>query len=212
MAVRLVVSGTDTGVGKTVFSAALADALVASYWKPVQSGLDSETDCEAVARLGGLDASRILPEAYRLSVPASPHLSARIDGVSIDADGLDPPDCDGPLIIEGAGGLLVPLTKRTVFADVFARWGIPVILCARTSLGTINHTLLSIEALRVRDVPIRGVAFIGVENADTQDIIAEMGGVEVLGRLPTLHLLTRGNLRRAFLDGFDAPRLAEAGA
>jgi dethiobiotin synthetase len=210
MAVRLVVSGTDTGVGKTIFSAALADALGASYWKPVQSGLDSETDAEAVARLGGLCPARILPEAYRLTGPASPHLSARLDGVSIDAEGLEPPGCAGPLVIEGAGGLLVPLTRRTVFADVFARWGLPVILCARTSLGTINHTLLSIEALRARDVPVRGVAFIGEENADTQGIIAEMGKAPVLGRLPTLDRLTRDNLRRAFLDGFDPSRLTEA--
>lgn len=155
--------------------------------------------------------SRILPEAYRLTVPASPHLSASLDGVSIDAERLDPPDCDGPLVIEGAGGLLVPLTRKVVFADVFARWRIPVILCARTSLGTINHTLLSIEALRARGAPIRGVAFIGAENMDSQGVIAEMGKVSVLGRLPILDRLSRDELSRAFLEGFDLDRLAEEG-
>ena len=132
MSKRLVVTGTDTGVGKTVFSAALADALGACYWKPIQSGLDGETDSETAARLGRLAPEQILPEAWRLTTPASPHLSARIDGVAIDPETLAPPETSLPLVIEGAGGLLVPLTRRRTFADVFARWRHPVILCART--------------------------------------------------------------------------------
>lgn len=199
---RFIVTGTDTGIGKTVFAAALADALDASYWKPVQSGLEGKTDSEVVADLSGLQAGQILPEAYLLSTPVSPHLSARLDGVKIDQWKLHPPACSGPLVIEGAGGLLVPLDTTTVFADVFARWGIPVILCARTALGTINHTLLSIEALRRRGIPILGVAFIGHENTDTQETIEHMGAVTVLGRLPVLENLTRDNLRRAFRASF----------
>ena len=109
----------------------------------------------------------------------------------------------GPLAIEGAGGLLVPLSGRLLFADVFAGWRIPLILCARTSLGTINHTLLSLEAVRHRDIPVFGVAFIGEENAETQRVIGEIGGARVLGRLPALPCLTAGTLRRAFLDNFD---------
>jgi dethiobiotin synthetase len=205
-----VISGTDTGIGKTVFAAALAGAVDARYWKPVQSGLEEETDSDAVARLSGLPPEHILPEAYRLATPASPHLSARLDGVKIDPVRLEPPACAGPLVIEGAGGLLVPLTENTVFADVFVRWRIPVILCARTSLGTINHTLLSIEALRSRDIPLGGVAFIGAENADTQSTIAAIGRVEVLGRLPILENLTRETLRRAFRENFDTASLMEA--
>ncbi|PDT00416.1 dethiobiotin synthase [Rhizobium chutanense] len=212
MTARFVVTGTDTGIGKTVFAAALAGALSARYWKPVQSGLEDGTDSEAVARLSGLPAEYILAEAYRLSTPASPHLSARLDGVEIDPARLEPPACTGPLVIEGAGGLLVPLTKNTVFADVFARWRIPVILCARTSLGTINHTLLSIEALRSRDIPICGVAFIGAGNADTQATIAAIGQVEALGRLPLLENLTGETLRRAFRENFDTVSLLEANA
>jgi dethiobiotin synthetase len=195
---RLVITGTDTGIGKTVFSAALTDALGAYYWKPVQSGLNEETDSETVLRLG-----RILPEAWRLRTPVSPHLSAEIDTVTLDPHALELPATEGPLIIEGAGGLLVPLTRHATFADVFARWQIPAVLCSRTSLGTINHTLLSLEAMRRRLIPILGVAFIGDAYPDTQRIIAELGEVRVLGRLPRLDPLTPENLRRSFHDYFD---------
>uniref|UniRef100_UPI000A0F8DBA dethiobiotin synthase n=1 Tax=Ensifer aridi TaxID=1708715 RepID=UPI000A0F8DBA len=183
---RFVVTGTDTGIGKTIFSAALTGALTGCYWKPVQSGLDGETDSETVERLGGVPRDRILPEAYRLSTPASPHLSARLDGVTIDPARLVPPASDRPLVIEGAGGLLVPLADDLVFADVFSRWQIPVILCAKTSLGTINHTLLSLEALKHRAVPVVGIVFIGEENCETQRIICAMSSVRSLGRLPWL--------------------------
>ncbi len=162
MSRRVVVTGTDTEIGKTVFAAALADQLGASYWKPIQSGLDGETDSEIVARLGGLSSDRILPERYRLKTPVSPHQSAEIDGVHIDARELVVPDTSGrPLVIEGAGGLMVPLDPSTLYIDVFARWRIPVVLCARTTLGTINHSLLSVEALRRRDIDVLGIAFIG---------------------------------------------------
>ena len=113
-----------------------------------------------MARLSGLPADRILPEAFRLTTPASPHLAARIDGVTIDLDDLALPQVDGPLVIEGAGGVLVPISETLLMADLFAHWGQPVILCARTGLGTINHSLLSIEALRSRNVPIAGIALI----------------------------------------------------
>jgi len=199
---RFVVTGTDTGIGKTVFSAALTAALGGSYWKPVQSGLKEETDSQTVSRLGCLPPERILPEAYRLRTPASPHLSARLDNVEIAPETLTPPLTDTPLVIEGAGGLLVPLTENHVFADVFARWRIPAILCARTGLGTINHTLLSLEALRNRSIPIFGVAFIGEEEAETQRIIGAMGQVRVLGRLPPLDPLTPARLQHTFRDHF----------
>lgn len=209
---RFVVSGTDTGIGKTIFSAALTGALGGYYWKPVQSGLDDETDSETVARLGRVPHQRILPEAYRLSAPASPHLSARLDDVMIDPERLMPPETDRPLVIEGAGGLLVPLRDDLVFADVFARWQIPVILCARTALGTINHTLLSLEALKHRDIPVFGVAFIGDENQETQRIIAKMGGVRSLGRLPGIPHLSADALGRAFRENFDLTAFAEVSA
>jgi dethiobiotin synthetase len=199
----IVVTGTDTGIGKTVFAAALSGALNGYYWKPIQSGLAEETDSEAVRRLSGLAAERILPERYRLRTPASPHLAARIDGVEIDTERLALPATTRPLLIEGAGGLLVPLTREVTYIDVMARWRAPLVLCARTTLGTINHTLLSIEAIRARDIPLLGIAFLGDENPDSEAIIAAMGRTRRLGRLPPLAPLTAGSLKAAFTAHFD---------
>lgn len=197
-----VVTGTDTGVGKTVFAAALTAALEGHYWKPIQCGLEDGGDAERVRALGGLAAGRILPEAYRFKAALSPHRAAELEGIRIDAAKLNPPSIDGPLIIEGAGGLLVPIKRELLFADVFARWELPVILCARTGLGTINHTLLSIEAMRARDIIIHGVAFVGDENADSQRTICDIGGVTHLGRLPRLDRLSSATLKQGFADHF----------
>ncbi|RHW19320.1 ATP-dependent dethiobiotin synthetase BioD [Sphingomonas gilva] len=202
MSPALVVTGTDTGVGKTVFAAALAGALAGAYWKPVQAGLEEETDSDLVARLSGLPAERILPEAYRLRTPCSPHRAAELDGVAIDPARLVLPGCGHRLVIEGAGGALVPLTRDLVFADIFARWALPVVLVARTALGTINHSLLSIEALRARGIAIAGIAFVGEANEDSEATIAAMGDVRRLGRLPHLDPLDRDGLARAFAAHF----------
>ena len=198
----LVVAGTDTGVGKTVFAAALTLALPATYWKPIQSGLD-ETDTEAVRRLTGLPEQHFLPEAYRLRQPLSPHRSAELDGISIDPEKLELPSLEGPLVVEAAGGLMVPITRSLLFIDQIARWHTGVVLCARTTLGTINHTLLSIEALAARSIEVLGVAFIGEENADTERTIAQMGRVRCLGRLPLLEKLERASLCAAFTENFN---------
>jgi dethiobiotin synthetase len=203
MTVRIIVTGTDTGIGKTVFAAALAGSLGANYWKPIQSGLVEETDSETVLRLSGLSAAQILPEAYRLKTPVSPHLAAELDGVAVDPETLALPKTSGPLVVEGAGGLLVPLTREVTFIEVFKRWQAPVVLCARTTLGTINHTLLSIEAMRARCIPLLGVAFTGEENPDSERIIVEMGHVRRLGRLPHLAPLTADTLRAAFTRHFN---------
>jgi dethiobiotin synthetase len=203
MSIRIVVTGTDTGIGKTVFAAALAGALEAVYWKPIQSGLEEETDSQAVLRLSGLPQDRILPEVYRLKTPASPHLAAELDGVTIDPDRLALPSVQRPLVVEGAGGLLVPLTRQLTYIDVMARWRAPVVLCARTMLGTINHTLLSVEALRTRGIPLLGVVFIGDENEESERIIADIGRVRRLGRLPHLAPLNRTTLQAAFAGHFN---------
>lgn len=195
----IVVTGTDTGVGKTVFAAALTRALGATYWKPVQAGTEDGTDLGTVRALGVAD---VLPEAYRLATPCSPHRAAELDGVEIDPERLTPPAVDGRLVVEGAGGVLVPVTRRLLYADLFARWGQPVVLVARTGLGTINHSLLSIEALRARGVPILGVAFVGDPVEDSEAIVAALGGVRRLGRLPRLEPLTPDTLAEAFAAGF----------
>ena len=195
---KFVVAGTDTNIGKTVFAAGLCGLLRARYWKPVQAGLDGPTDSEVVAGLAGVE---IVPEAWRLKLPASPHQAAAEEGVAIDPDALIPPE--GPVVIEGAGGLMVPLTHQMLFIDVFVRWHIPLILCARTRLGTINHTLLSIEAIRARGIPLLGVAFIGDANEESEQVITEIGKVRRLGRLPVIEPLTGGRLAEVFGKTFE---------
>lgn len=194
---RYVVTGTDTDVGKTVFAAALAGHLRARYWKPVQAGSEGGTDATRVSTLAGGRAT-ILPEAYLLQTPCSPHEAARIDGVAIDPARLALPAGNGPLVIEGAGGVLVPITNDLLFADLFARWGLPMILVARTALGTINHSLLSIEALRSRGVAVHGVVFIGAAAPASEEAIVRLGHTRHLGRLPRLDPLTATTLAEAF--------------
>jgi dethiobiotin synthetase len=198
----IVVTGTDTGIGKTVFAAGLTHMLDGIYWKPIQAGLESETDTAVVCRLSGLGAERTIPEAWRLKLAASPHLAAECEGVIIDPAALEPPSGSLPLIIEGAGGLMVPITRRVRYIDVFARWDAPVVLCARTSLGTLNHTLLSLEALQLRRIPVLGVALIGEAHSDNERTLRELAGVPILGRLPRLDPLTPQTLQPAFAQAF----------
>lgn len=205
MSRAIVITGTDTGIGKTIFAAALAPALGATYWKPVQAGLDGETDSEIVARLAAVP---IHPEAYRLEAPASPHYAAEQMGVTIDPARLTVPRIAGPLVIEAAGGLLVPLTPSLLFADLIAGWSVPVVLVARTSLGTINHSLLSIEALRTRGIEPLGIAFVGTANENSEATIAAFGKVKRLGRLPLLDPLDLQSLGRAFAEHFDVADFA----
>jgi len=203
----IVVTGTDTDVGKTVLAAALVAALDGYYWKPVQAGLDGETDAEIVQRLSGMPSGRVLQEVYRLTTAASPHLAAERDGIEIDFEGLVKAPIltqDHAVIIEGAGGLLVPLNRSLLQIELFARWGAPVVLVASTRLGTINHSLLSVEALKRRQIPLLGIAFVGDENADSERTITDMGGVRHLGRLPRLDPLDGASLRAAFAANFRA--------
>ncbi len=199
---RFVITGTGTGIGKTVFAAALVGALNARYWKPVQAGLEGETDSETVRRLSRVPATHILPEAYRLALAASPHLAAARENVTIDIATLRPPLND-PLIIEGAGGVLVPLSRMLLTADLFAQWQIPVILVCTTQLGTISHSLAAIEGLKVRGVPIHGLAFVGDAHDDNETIIPGLSGVRRLGRLPGLYPLEPEALAAAFARHFD---------
>ncbi len=196
----IAVTGTDTDVGKTVFAAALAAALGASYWKPVQAGTEDGGDA---ARVRALGVRHVIPEAYRLATPCSPHRAAAIEGVTIEAERLALPSTEGPLVVEGAGGVLVPIRDDLLYADLFSRWRVPVVLVARTSLGTINHSLLSIEALRARGVPILGIAFNGEPQEDSEATIARLGGVRRLGHLPRLEPIDAGSLAAAFTRNFN---------
>ncbi|WP_170464660.1 dethiobiotin synthase [Ruegeria arenilitoris] len=195
----VIVTGTDTGVGKTVFAAGLTAALGATYWKPVQSGLEDATDTETVESLSG---ATVLPEAYRLNMPASPHLSAEDMGLEIEPDRLALPQVEGPLVVEGAGGIMVPLNRKVFFLDVISQWQAPVVLVARTALGTINHTSLSLMALRRAGCNVVGVAFVGEAEPDVEETIVQMCQVTHLGRLPHIDPLSRETLSDAF-DAID---------
>jgi dethiobiotin synthetase len=192
---RLVVCGTDTDVGKTVVSALLVEGLGARYWKPVQSGLEGGGDTERVRQLLHLPAARIVPEAYRLSAPVSPHWSAERDGVLIDPARLALPPGDGALVVECAGGLLVPLRRDWLQIDQIARWGLPVLLVARSGLGTLNHTLLSLEALRQRRIPVLGLVLNGPPHPDNPRTLEALGAVPVLAQLPPITPLDRAALQ-----------------
>ena len=201
-----IVTATDTDVGKTVVSAMLTLALDGIYWKPIQAGTEGGTDQMRVAELTGLSESHFRPERYVLRNPLSPHRAAELDGVEISLSELSlPPDIpdDRRLIIEGAGGVLVPLNRGLLQIELFAHWQAPVILCARTMLGTINHTLLSLEALLERDIPVLGIIFVGDAMPDSERTIVEFGGVRKLGRLPFIEPLDRATLRAAFDEHFD---------
>lgn len=203
-----IVTGTDTDVGKTVFAAGLAAALGADYWKPVQAGLGGETDGEIVARLTQSSGVRILPEAYRLTAPCSPHEAARIDGCRIELAQLSLPPSNAGLVVEGAGGVLVPYREDLLAADIFAAWGLPAILVARTALGTLNHSLLSLEALRARGIEVAGAVFVGDAEPVAEQAIVTIGRCPHLGRLPWLDPLDAGTLAAAFAANIRTGQLA----
>ncbi len=200
MTKAFIISGTDTGIGKTTVAAMLTVALDAHYWKPLQSGIEDGTDTQRVQALTGLSNDRFLPERYILSRPLSPHRAAELDGVEIGAISL--PNVDGTLIVEGVGGLMVPVTRRKLQIDVFKAWAAPVVLCAQTGLGTINHTLLSVEALRQRYMTLHGLIFIGEDNLDTMRTIADFSGALVLGHVPYLDVIDCFELLGVFAQRF----------
>jgi len=192
---RLVVCGTDTDVGKTVVSALVVQGLGARYWKPVQSGLADGGDTAWVQRLLDLPAERIVPEVYRFTAPVSPHWAAEREGLVIEPERLALPGGPGPLVVECAGGLLVPLRRDWLQIDQIATWGLPVLLVARSGLGTLNHTLLSLEALRQRSIPVLGLVLNGPPHPDNPRTLASLGGVPVLAELPPLAPLNAAALR-----------------
>ena len=196
------ISGTDTMVGKTVVSAILTIGLEATYWKPVQSGLAALSDTEFIKKSCELSAERVLPEVYRLARPLSPHLSAKLEDRRIALEEVQLPIGVGRLIVEGAGGLLVPLNEYALIIDLVAHLGLPVLLVARSTLGTINHTLLSVEALRSRNIDIVGVVMNGSLNPDNKAAIEHYAKVPVVAELPPLAALDRSTLAQAFKDYF----------
>jgi len=202
--VDVFVTGTDTDVGKTVLSALLVTALDAGYWKPIQTGRQNgPTDRETVMRWTGLGEEDAPREAYIFDRPVSPHLAAREAGVEIRLDTIGRPRTAGRLIIEGAGGALVPISETELMRDLMRRLGAPVVVAARTTLGTINHTLLTIEALERRGITLLGVALVGEEDAGNRAAIEHYGRVPVVGRIPPLATIDRNALLDVFRRHFD---------
>lgn len=182
----LFVAGIGTGVGKTLISAILVEKLGADYWKPIQSGDLPNSDTLNVQALVTHPAAVFHPEAYRLTQPFSPHKSAALDGVQIDPAAIQLPVTSNRLVIEGAGGLLVPVNDHTVFIDLIARFSAEVILVSMNYLGSINHTLLSAEALKQRGLPVKGIVFNGPEDPYSEKFILAYTGFRLMGRIPQL--------------------------
>jgi dethiobiotin synthetase len=197
---KFFITGTDTNVGKTVVSALLTLGLNASYWKPIQSGLDPISDTDYVRKVTGLDDSHFLPERFTLTQPLSPHAAAEIDGVQIHLSDFQLPSQlpYKPLIIEGAGGLMVPLNEEDFVIDLIRQFQLPVCLVTRSTLGTINHTLLSLAQLRRMEIPILGVIVNGPKNEGNRAAIAHYGNVPILAELEPLAEVNPATLKQAF--------------
>jgi len=200
----LFVSGTDTNVGKTVLSALLVAALDAVYWKPIQTGAIEGTDRDAVIKLAAIPEAQTLQESYCFDPPVSPHLAAESSGVQINLAKVQAPSgLAKPLIVEGAGGILVPINDSELMLDLSRYLGFPVIIAARSALGTINHSLLTVRALRCAKVPIKGVVMIGSRNRGNERAVERFGGVPLVGWMPWLDRIDRQALLRVFRDNFD---------
>jgi dethiobiotin synthase len=194
------VTGTDTNVGKTLLSAVLVAGLKRKYWKPIQTGSCEGTDRETVIKLTGREA---YPETYIFEPPVSPHLAAKKQGVTIHLQQIRRPPSKDPMIIEGAGGVFVPINDAEFMLDVMRHLGARIILASRTALGTINHTLLSVLAIRQAKLPLLGVVMIGEENAENRSAIERYGNVPVIGSIPWLETIDRATLVSVFEQRFD---------
>jgi len=180
---KIVVTGIGTDVGKTVVSAILTEALEADYWKPVQAGDLENSDAIKVENLITNAKTVIHPDGIQLSKPMSPHAAAKIDAIEIKLADFKIPQTENNLIIEGAGGLMVPLNDKDLIIDLIQALAAEVILVSQNYLGSINHTLLSLESLKVRKLKVLGIIFNGEENRETEKYILNFSGLQCLGRI-----------------------------
>ncbi|MDC3019635.1 dethiobiotin synthase [Prochlorococcus sp. AH-736-E15] len=190
---KFIICGTDTDIGKTLISSFFVRGLNSFYWKPIQSGLESQTDSQTVQTLAQVSKDKIIKEAYVFTKPLSPHWAAEIDKKTINFDMLRLPKVNGPLIIETAGGLMVPLTRNFLQIDQIKQWNLPVILVCKSSLGTLNHTLLSIEALKRRDIKILGLVVNGEKHIDNPKTLVEFGGIPLITEFPHIKKIDSNN-------------------
>ncbi len=194
--IKLVVCGTDTDIGKTIISALLVQGLEALYWKPIQSGLSEGSDRERICTLLNLSKDKCIPEVYNFKAPVSPHWAAEKEGKNIDPEKLKLPKSTQSIVIETAGGLMVPITRNCLQIEILEEWKLPVILVARSGLGTINHTLLSLEALRMRRINILGVIFNGPIHSDNPKTIERFGNIPIIAQIPYLEDLNADSLAK----------------
>jgi len=192
------ITGIGTGVGKTFASAVLTAGLNACYWKPIQAGTEPNTDFGWLSQVLELSPERIIPPQYLLHRPESPHSASAAEGINIEP--IDMPHVKENLIIEGAGGILVPLNDRTLYIDQIQRWNVPVIIVSDGYLGTINHTLLTVEALQHRNIPIHGILFNRVQNLSAKDFIIQYTGLKDIGTLPEANPQTPADFLQLFQD------------
>ena len=187
---RIIICGTDTDVGKTIVSSFFVQGLKAVYWKPIQSGTEEGTDTQTVCKLLDLEPKRYLSERYKFKAPVSPHWAAEKESSVIDPNNLNLPDLDKLIVIETAGGLMVPLNRYFLQIDQLKVWDAPIILVARTGLGTLNHTLLSLEALRNRNINVLGIVLNGPSHNDNPKTLEQFGDTEILATLPIFEELS----------------------
>ena len=188
---RFFVTGIGTDVGKTIASAILTEALEADYWKPVQAGNLEATDTHTVQNLVSNSRSFFHPEAYRLAAPMSPHAAARLENLELNLAEINVPETENNLVIEGAGGLMVPLNDKVLVLDLLAQLQCPAVVVSRNYLGSINHTLLTLEILKARKIPVAGIVFNGEPNAETEQFILNYSGVSRLFSVPFLEAVNQ---------------------
>ncbi|WP_145854331.1 dethiobiotin synthase [Pedobacter suwonensis] len=188
------ITGIGTGIGKTLVSAILTEKLKADYWKPIQSGDLETSDSITINSLVSNSRTVIHPESYRLTQPLSPHLSARLDGIEIDLNQINLPETNNNLIIEGAGGLMVPLNETELIVDLIKKLEVEVILVSQNYLGSINHTLLSVNLLRQYEIPVKGIIFNGTENEETERYILQYTKIKKLGYIPGLDQIDKAHI------------------
>jgi len=179
---KLFVTGISTDVGKTITSAIIVEALEADYWKPIQAGDLDNSDSHKIKSKISNKKTKIFGNSYQLNTPASPHLAAEIDGITIDLKKIKEPKTDNHLVIEGAGGIFVPLNEKDTIIDLIQS-DYKTIVVSRHYLGSINHTLLTIEAIKSRGFDVHGIIFSGSENKSTEDLILNKTGIKLIGRI-----------------------------
>jgi dethiobiotin synthetase len=192
--------GIHTGIGKTIVSAVICEAISCDYWKPVQAGSLNESDSELISKLISNDTTRIHKERYKLNSFLSPHAAANIDKVEISLSDFQLPQTGNNLIIETAGGLMSPLNDKCTMADLIVKLGVPVILVSKNYLGSINHTMLTIAALQQKNIPLLGLIFNGINLVSSEKFILENSGIRLLGRIPEAGQLNKESIRQAALS------------